>query len=170
MFKEKNIPMAVLMEGKFRSIYTNRLDPKFLAVYKDSLRKEFLASCKKENSMIVISDGNVFQNDFSQSRGPMECGYYKYTDQLFANKAFILNCIEYLTDNFGLLEARNKDIKLRLLDIAKIKKERVQWQLFNIGLPIAIIMMFASAYFFFRKKKYEGKVSAISKLSHCVTE
>ncbi|MBK7763131.1 MAG: gliding motility-associated ABC transporter substrate-binding protein GldG [Bacteroidetes bacterium] len=158
MFKEKNIPMAVLMEGKFRSIYTNRLDPKFLAVYKDSLRKEFLESCKKENSMIVISDGNVFLNDVSPSRGPMECGYYKYTDQLFANKAFILNCIEYLTDNFGLLEARNKDIKLRLLDRARVKKERLNWQLLNIGLPVLLIIFFASGYLFFRKKKYEGKV------------
>ncbi|GBL35577.1 hypothetical protein EMGBS15_11720 [Filimonas sp.] len=158
MFKEKNIPMAVLLEGKFSSIYTNRLDPKFMDIYRDSLHKEFLSVCQKDNSMIVISDGNVFQNDFSQTRGPMECGYYKYTDQLFANKSLILNSLEYLTNNFGLLEARNKDIKLRLLDIAKIKKERVQWQLFNIGLPIAIIMMFASAYFFFRKKKYEGKV------------
>jgi len=158
MFREKNIPMAVLMEGKFTSIYTNRLDPKFLDVYKDSLHKEFMSVSEKENRMIVVSDGNVFQNDFSQSRGPMECGYYKYTDQLFANKSFILNSVEYLTDNFGLLEARNKDVKLRLLDMVRIKKERVQWQLFNIGLPIILILIFASAYFFFRKKKYEEKV------------
>jgi ABC-2 type transport system permease protein len=108
--------------------------------------------------MIVVSDGNIFQNDYSKSRGPMECGYYKYTDQLFANKSFILNSLEYLTDDFGLLEARNKDIKLRLLDKAKVKKEKIQWQIFNIGLPVALIMIFASAYFFFRRKKYEGKV------------
>ncbi len=156
MFREKNIPMAVLLEGKFTSMYTNRLDPKFLDVYRDSLHKDFLPACQKPNSMIVVSDGNIFQNDFSQTRGPMECGYYKYTDQLFANKSFILNSIEYLTDNYGLLEARNKDIKLRLLDLAKIKKERIQWQLFNVALPIILIMMFASAYFFFRKKKYES--------------
>jgi gliding-associated putative ABC transporter substrate-binding component GldG len=159
MFKEKNIPMAVLLEGKFGSIYTNRLDPKFMEIYKDSLHKEFLSESKDAGKMIVVSDGNVFQNDFSQTRGPMECGYYKYTDQLFANKTFILNSIEYLTDNVGLLEARNKDIKLRLLDKARIKKEQVQWQLFNIVLPIFIIVMFASAYFFFRRKKYEGKTS-----------
>jgi gliding-associated putative ABC transporter substrate-binding component GldG len=158
MFKEKSIPMAVLLEGKFNSIYTNRLDPKFLEVYKDSLQKEFLPSCEKENRMIVVSDGNVFQNDFSQARGPMECGFYKYTEQLFANKSFILNSLEYLTDDFGLIVARNKDVKLRLLDLAKIKKERIQWQLFNIALPIAMILMFGSAYFFFRRKKYEGRV------------
>lgn len=158
MFREKNIPMAVLMEGKFTSIYNNRLDPKFLAIYKDSLKKEFLPACVKDNRMIVVADGNVFQNDFSQARGPMECGFYKYTEQRFANKSFILNCVEYLTDNFGLLEARNKDVKLRLLDLARIRKEKIQWQLFNILIPVLLIMFFASAYFFFRKKKYEGKV------------
>jgi ABC-2 type transport system permease protein len=158
MFKEKHIPMAVLMEGKFSSIYTNRLDPKFLQVYTDSLKKEFVPVCKKDNRMIVVSDGNVFQNDVSQARGPMECGYYKYTDQLFANKVFLLNSLEYLTDDFGLLAARNKDIQLRLLDGVRVKKEKLQWQLLNILLPIGLIMIFSSAYFFFRRKNYEGKV------------
>jgi gliding-associated putative ABC transporter substrate-binding component GldG len=158
MFKEKDIPMAVLLEGKFRSIYNNRLDPNFLRVYEDSLHKKFLPACPKDNAMIVISDGNVFLNDESPSRGPMECGFYKYTEQLFANKSFLLNSIEYMTDKYGLLEARNKDIKLRLLDNAKIRKEKLFWQLLNIALPIAIILFFASGYLFFRKKKYEGKV------------
>ncbi|MEN9340138.1 MAG: gliding motility-associated transporter substrate-binding protein GldG, partial [Bacteroidota bacterium] len=158
MFKERDIPMAVLLEGKFRSIYNNRLDPNFLHVYEDSLHKKFLPACPKDNAMIVISDGNVFLNDESPSRGPMECGFYKYTEQLFANKSFLLNSLEYMTDKYGLLEARNKDIKLRLLDNAKIRKEKLFWQLLNIALPIAIILFFASGYLFFRKKKYEGKV------------
>lgn len=158
MFRERNIPMAVLLEGKFLSSYTNRIDPTFLAIYQDSLHKTFLPACEKENSMIVVSDADVFLNDFSEKRGPMECGYYKYTDQLFANKTFLLNCLEYLTDDFGLLVARNKTLQLRLLDRVRIKKERLQWQLLNVGLPIALLLIFASGYFFFRKKKYEGRV------------
>lgn len=158
MFRERNIPMAVLLEGKFLSSYTNRIDPTFLSIYQDSLHKTFLPVCEKENSMIVVSDADVFLNDFSEKRGPMECGYYKYTDQLFANKTFLLNCLEYLTDDFGLLVARNKTLQLRLLDRVRIKKERIQWQLLNVGLPIALVLIFASAYFFFRKKKYEGRV------------
>ena len=158
MFRERNIPMAVLLEGKFLSSYTNRIDPNFLAIYRDSLHKTFLPACEKENRMIVVSDADVFLNDFSERRGPMECGYYKYTDQLFANKTFLLNCMEYLTDDFGLLVARNKTLQLRLLDRVRIKKERIQWQLLNVGLPIALVLFFASGYFFFRKKKYEGRV------------
>lgn len=159
MFRERNIPMAVLLEGKFKSIYTNRIDPGFLAIYQDSLKKTFMPECEKTNSMIVVSDADVFLNDFSEKRGPMECGYYKYSDQMFANKTFILNALEYLTDDYGLIVARNKTLQLRLLDKVRIKKEKIQWQLLNVALPIASVLIFASAYFFFRRKKYEGRVA-----------
>jgi len=158
MFREKNIPMAVLLEGKFSSVFANRMDPGFIRVYEDSLKKKFRIDCEKDSRMIVVSDGDVFLNDFSQARGPMECGYYKITDQFFANKIFLLNCLEYLTDDFGLLEARNKTLQLRLLDGVRVKNEKIRWQLLNIGLPIALVLFFASGYFFFRRKKYEGKV------------
>ena len=159
MFKEKNIPMAVLLEGKFSSVFANRVDPNFLKVYTDSLKKDYAIECAQPNKMIVVSDGDVFLNDFSQNRGPMECGYYKITDQFFANKIFILNCMEYLIDDFGLLEARNKTLQLRLMDGVRIKEEKLLWQIVNIALPIGIVLFFASGYFFFRRKKYEGKVA-----------
>jgi ABC-2 type transport system permease protein len=158
MFREKKIPLAVLLEGKFQSVFENRIDPNFIKVYQDSLKKPYNTRCENDNKMIVISDGDVFLNDFSQNRGPMECGFYKITNQFFANKIFILNCMEYLTDDFGLLEARNKSLQLRLLDGVRVKNERVMWQLFNIAIPIALLLVFASGYFFFRRKKYEGRV------------
>lgn len=159
MFKEKNIPMAVLLEGKFSSVFANRVDPNFLRVYTDSLKKDYAVASAQPNKMIVVSDGDVFLNDFSQNRGPMECGYYKITEQFFANKIFILNCMEYLTDDFGLLEARNKTLQLRLMDGVRIKEEKLLWQIVNIALPIGLVLFFASGYFFFRRKKYEGKVA-----------
>ncbi len=158
MFKEKNIPLAVLMEGKFKSIYANRIDDNFIKVYRDSLKKPYNTVCEKDNKIIVVGDGDVFLNDFNTSRGPMECGFYKFTEQRFANKTFILNCMEYLTDDYGLLEARNKNLTLRLLDTVKVKKQMLQWQLLNIALPAFLLLVFGSAYFFFRRKKYEGKV------------
>jgi len=158
MFREKNIPMAVLLEGKFKSVFANRMDENFLRVYTDSLKKPYNIECEKDNKVIVVGDGDVFLNDFVQSRGPLECGFYKFTEQSFANKSFILNCMEYLTDDYGLLEARNKNLTLRLLDVAKVKDQKIQWQLLNIGLPALLLMAFGSAYFFFRRKKYEGRV------------
>jgi gliding-associated putative ABC transporter substrate-binding component GldG len=159
MFREKNIPVAVILEGKFQSIFTNRLDPNFLRIYRDSIKREFLTESQESGSMVVLSDANILSNDFTDKRGPLECGYYKYTDQYFSNKTFIFNCLEYMTDTYGLLEARNKTVKLRLLDMARVKKEKMKWQVINTAIPAALVFILASAWFFFRRKKYEGKVN-----------
>lgn len=157
MFKEPKTPqpVAVLLEGKFKSVFNNRLHPDFLRILKDSLKQTFNGECDTDTRMIVIADGNMLENEFSSKTGPMEMGYWKYTNERFANKTFILNCVEYLTDNSGLLEARTKDTQLRLLDNNRIKTEEKQWQFVNIGLPVLLVLVFASAYIFFRKRKYE---------------
>jgi gliding-associated putative ABC transporter substrate-binding component GldG len=155
MFNDPNKPVAVLLEGKFKSVFNNRLQPEFLSILKDSLHMPFLKECDTPTSMIVIGDGDMFENDYSQTKGTMEMGYWRFTDTRFANKIFMLNCMEYLTDKSGLLESRSKDVKLRLLDGSRIKKERKTWQLVNIAIPIGVILIFASCYIFFRKRRYE---------------
>lgn len=158
MFNKKALPISVLIEGNFNSLYTNRVDPSFMAVYNDSLKLKFADKTSKPNKMIVVADGDIMLNDYSEKKGPYELGYYKFTEQRHANKNFILNCMEYLTDDDGLLAARSKDIKLRLLDRKKIKNNRLKYQIINIALPIILLLIFASGYLFFRKKKFEGKV------------
>lgn len=155
MFNNGNKPVAVLLEGKFKSIFKNRLHPNFLAVLKDSLKQEFKESTDTANKMIVISDGDFMQNDFHSTKGPMEMGYWQFTSQRFANREFVLNCLEYLTDNSNLIEARSKDLRLRLLDPTRVKKEKATWRFVNIGIPILMVLVFASGYFFFRKRRYE---------------
>lgn len=155
MFNRGNRPAAVLLEGKFRSVFQNRLHPHFLQVLRDSLHRDFKGEADTTNSMIVISDGDMMENDYTQANGPMEVGYWRFTQTLFANKTFILNCLEYLTDHSGLIEARSKDVRLRMLDKARVKKEKLTWRLVNIGIPIALVLIFASAYLFFRKRRYE---------------
>ncbi len=150
--------VAVLLEGKFQSVYKGKLAPSYLA-HLDSINEPFKPQCEKSTSIIVTSIGDVFKNDFTQKDGPLRLGYYKYSGELFANKDFLMNCIEYLTDKSGILESRNKDAKLRLLDKGRTKDEKDMWQAINIGIPIALILMFASAYMFFRKKKYEVKMN-----------
>lgn len=164
MFKDVRtpLPVAVLLEGKFKSVFHNRLHPNFLAVLRDSLKQEFMPACDTENRMIVIADGNMLENEFSERTGPSQMGYWKFTQESFANKTFILNCVEYLTDNSGLLEARARDTKLRLLDPNRIKAEEQKWTMINIGLPVALILAFASAYIFFRKRRYERPAVARS--------
>lgn len=157
LFKEPKhqLPTAVLLEGKFNSVFKNRLHPNFLKVLKDSIKRDYIDQCDTENKMIVISDGHILENEFNPKTGPTEMGYWKYTNTRFANKTFILNCIEHLTDNSGLLAARTKDTKLRLLDSNRIKKEEQMWRFVNIGIPVLLVLVFASAYIFFRKRRYE---------------
>lgn len=155
MFSKGYQPVAVLSEGKFTSVFQNRLHPSFLKTLRDSLKQPFKPAVDSAGSMIFIADGDILLNDFSSTMGPMPMGYWQFTKERFANKTFVLNCIEYLVDKSGLLEARSKEVKLRLLDGTRMKKEKTKWQVLNIGIPIALILIFASAYLFFRKRRYE---------------
>ncbi|HLO70879.1 MAG TPA: gliding motility-associated ABC transporter substrate-binding protein GldG [Flavipsychrobacter sp.] len=157
MFKKPYQNAAVLLEGKFNSLFQNRLAPAFLKILEDSLKRPFRPVADVPTKMIVISDGEMMENDFSQKQGPMEMGYWRFTETRFANKEFINNCLEYLTDDGGLLEARAKDVKLRMLDSGRVKEEKLKWRLINIAIPIGVVLMFASAFIFFRKRKYEKK-------------
>jgi len=154
MFHNPYKPAAVLLEGKFSSIFRNHLAPAFIRVLRDSFKTPFKENCDTTNSMIVVSDGDMISNDFSRN-GPYEMGYWQYSDATYANKNFFLNCLEYLTDHSGLLETRSKDLRLRLLDGGRVKNEKLQWRIINIGLPIVLVLIFASCYTFFRKRRYE---------------
>ncbi len=154
-FQNPKKPVAVLLEGKFESLYKERLPDKFLATFKDSLNQDFKERCAQENKMVVISDGDMILNDVSEKRGPLPWGYYQYTQQHFSNPEFVMNCLDYLTNKNNIIAARSKDIKLRVLDLKKSKSNKLKWQLINILLPILLILGFGSAYAFFRKRKYE---------------
>ncbi|XZF12453.1 gliding motility-associated ABC transporter substrate-binding protein GldG [Chitinophagaceae bacterium MMS25-I14] len=158
LFNKPFQPVAVLLEGKFKSLFDGRLPPQFLHILSDSLKRPFKPVADSAGSMIVISDGDMISNDFSPNQGPLEMGYWRFPPTRYANKAFFLNCLDYLTDNSGLLEARSKDMRLRLLDATRATDERTTWQFVNIGIPIILVLVFASAYLFFRKRRYEGKV------------
>jgi hypothetical protein len=115
--------------------------------------------------MIVTSVGEAFSNGYSTKDGVLPMGYYQFTGEFFANKNFLLNCLEYLTDRSGILEARSKDVKLRLLDKGRIKEEKTTWQVLNVALPIGSVLLFASVYLFYRKRRYEVKPETKKTLS-----
>ncbi|MBL7711314.1 MAG: gliding motility-associated ABC transporter substrate-binding protein GldG, partial [Chitinophagaceae bacterium] len=160
LFNKPYQPVAVLLEGKFRSVFNNRLEAGFLKVLKDSLKMPFRSHSDTPTSMIVISDGDLIENDYSEQQGTLPMGYWRFTQNNFANKTFFLNCLEYLTDRSGLLESRSKEVKLRLLDSGRVKSEKSKWQWINILLPTGLILVFASVYLFFRKRRYEKQVSS----------
>ncbi len=158
LYNKSNMPTAVCIEGGFSSLFENRMDAGFLKVYEDSLGKKFAAHTTAPNKMIVISDADLMLNDYNPKKGLAPLGYYTQTGKLYANKVFLLNCVEYLVDKTNLLDARSKDVQLRLLDKARVEKNKTVIQFLNIALPILLMILFGSAYFFFRKKKYENKL------------
>ena len=155
-FNKPYRPVSVLLEGKFTSAYKNRLAPETLR-YLDSIHAPYKPACDSDNRMIVCSVGDLFRNDYTAKSGYIPMGYYIYDGQYYANKSFLLNCLEYLTDRTGVLESRSKEVKLRLLDTGRAKEEKIQWQVVNVGIPIALVLVFASCYLFFRKRRYETK-------------
>ncbi|GAA4463890.1 hypothetical protein GCM10023093_13210 [Nemorincola caseinilytica] len=165
LYNKAHLPVAVLLEGKFHSFFENRLAPEYLRLL-DSLKHPFKPRCDSNTSMIVTSIGEVFSNGYSNKDGVLPMGYYNFTQEFFANRAFLLNCLEYLTDNSGILEARSKDVKLRLLDRARVKAETTTWQTVNTAIPIGLVLVFASCYLFFRKRRYEARREPVKPTSN----
>ena len=108
----------------------------------------------KPGKMIVIGDGDIIRNEVRGDSSVYPLGYYMFTRQQFANKSFILNCIEYLVDDSGILQTRNKEVKLRMLNTIKVNDEKLKWQLINIALPIGLIILAGVAFGFYRRKRY----------------
>ncbi len=156
-FKQSGIPAAVLLEGKFSSLYKNRISQQVM----DSMRQfgmPFLTQCINNNKMIVVADGDIALNGSVQGK-PLPMGVNSYTVETqyqyqFANKEFVENCLEYLINNAGLSEARAKDYTLRLLDPKKIEDEKKKWQIINLVIPILLIIIFGIIYQWWRRKKY----------------
>ena len=138
------LPVAVLMEGKFKSMYQNRVLP-----FKDN---SFQAT-GKDNKMIVISDGDVVKNQMDKGV-PLELGFDKWTNQLYGNKEFLMNCVNYLLDDNGLINIRSKDVDLPLLNKGEVYKNYTTAQLITVGLPIVILAIFGFLFTFLRKRKY----------------
>lgn len=159
LFKKHDIPAAVLLEGKFSSFYKGRIGK----AQKDSLQEigGFTEEGTNESKLIVVSDGDIVLNDVTQN-GPLPMGMNLYTigsqyEYQFANKDFLLNCLEYLTSKSSIIQTRNKEIVLRLLDSQKVESEKSKWQLINIALPIILIIIFAIIYQQFRRYRFTGK-------------
>ncbi|MBS1521253.1 MAG: gliding motility-associated ABC transporter substrate-binding protein GldG [Bacteroidetes bacterium] len=147
-FQSTTKPVAVLLEGKFKSDFLNRPIPVGLNEKVESLTES------KPTKMIVISDGDVFKNQVGSDGSPYPLGYDHYTQQSFGNKNLLLNIADYMTDDSGLIGLRTKEIQLRLLDRARIRSEKLYWQVINNVVPLAFVLIFAIFQHYIRKRKY----------------
>lgn len=141
--------MAVLLEGTFESVYKNRIPP---AIASDSAINFKVQN--KAAKMIVVADGDIIMNNIDQTGKVMPLGYDRYTRQFYGNRNFVLNCVNWLCDDSGLMSARAREVKLRLLNKKKIKTERLRWQITNTVLPISLVIALGLILFVIRRKKY----------------
>lgn len=156
-FKTPDIPVAVLLEGKFSSLFKNRIPQAMI----DSLQNygaAYMPESIVDNKMIIVADGDMVLNSVSKNEplpmgvNPLTVGsQYQYQ---FANKDFLQNCLDYLLNSSGLAEAKAKDYTLRLLDGKKVNAQKGTWQIVNIGVPVFLVILFAFIYQFIRKRKY----------------
>lgn len=153
-FRERGIPLAILLEGKFQSLYKNRLKPKAggeqLPMVEESV----------ETQMLVVSDGDIIRNQTNvvnrdiPKGAPLPLGYDQFTGMQYGNKDFLINAIDYMLDDSGLIDIRSRELKIRLLDLNRTKKERLTWQLVNTLIPILLILLLAVLNYILRRKKY----------------
>ena len=155
-FRTSDTAVAVLLEGRFSSAFRNRVtstQQQQLA----ALGQSFVAEAKEPTQMIVVADGDIAMNQFSQMSGPLSMGENLFTRYVFANKSFFLNSIEYLINPDGVLETRAKSYTLRLLDPRKTEAKRSTWQLINLALPVALVLISGGIFQYMRRRKYGSR-------------
>lgn len=153
LFNRQSVPIAVLLEGRFSSMFRNRLTPEFMELPAMGYREE-----GEDNRMIVISDGDIIKNRFNfKDMTGYPLGYDFYTETMYANKELLLNCVDYLVGEEGSIASRSRDIKIRKLNVMKIKEERAGYQLLNLLLPSGIIILAGIVIIIIRRKQFRKK-------------
>ena len=144
LYNKGNQILAVLLEGEFNSVYKNLIKP----IKLDNTKDQSTAT-----KMIVIADGDVIKNNVDRN-GPGDLAFDRDSNQEVGNKEFLLNAVNYLLDDDGLINIRSKEITVAFLNQQKIAKEKTKWQLINIALPLVLLALFGFVFNFIRKKKY----------------
>ena len=135
---------SLLIEGDFTSMYANRIKPFNI--------KKF-SKKSSHNKMIVVSDGDIGRNQLQKGK-PFDLAQDKWTGEQFGNKDFLLNAVDYLLDDNGLIELRNKNVQINLLDKERAYQERIFWQFVNIVLPLLVLLTFGFVFQYIRKRTY----------------
>ena len=142
-------PAAVLLEGRFESLFRNRLNPGVELPEGFEVR-EYSEPAK----MIVAADGNLIRNQTDSEGQPLPLGYDRYAREHFGNADFIMNAVNYLTDDTGLIEARRKELRMRKLDEAAVKRNQLLIQLANTGLPVLVVLVFGVLRLIWRRRRF----------------
>ncbi len=151
-FSQAHKPVAVLLEGEFRSVFANRVISGIIGTDDPGFRET-----GESTRMLVVSDGDIIRNDVTVSGGvpePLPLGYDRYSGQTFGNREFVVNALNYLVDERGLMELRTRELQLRLLDRRKVREEKLKWQVVNLTVPFIMVVFLGVVYNSLRKRLY----------------
>lgn len=149
-FNKSNLPVAVLLEGQFKSAWRNRLSPYFTEIPEMGYREVGDSNGK----MIVVADGDMIKNRYNYKNDfPYPLGYDNWTGTMYANKNFILNAINYLCGDDDVLELRSREIKLRKMNQMDIRDQRLKYQIINTVIPVMVVLVAGLAIVFVRKRR-----------------
>lgn len=150
-FAYSYMPVAVLLEGKFKSVYANRLAPENIITGGKKPIKQ-----SENTKMLVVADGSIALNSlqgFASGYEPLPLGYDKYMKMQFGNNDFMLNAVNYLADDGDWMQLRNKKISLRILDKEKIARNGEFWKWFCITVPVLLLIIFSVGFQIVRKNQ-----------------
>jgi gliding motility-associatede transport system auxiliary component len=151
-FGKSFLPVAVLLDGTFESVFRNRMISDIVPLSEKSFEPQSVPT-----KMLVAADGDMIRNDIRVTPNgivSLPLGFDRYTQQTFGNKDFVMNVLHYLAGNGELINLRSRNLTLRLLDKAKSKEDRLFWVILNTVLPVIIIVFGGILYSLFRKRKY----------------
>jgi ABC-2 type transport system permease protein len=151
LFRQPSQSVGVLLEGTFSSVFANRMVSSF------GVSTSEIKTKSEPTRMIVFSDGNLIANKYRIAGSEpqfMPLGYDQYSQQTFGNKALLMNSINYLCDDQGLMELRSRIFKIRLLDKIRLREEKTTWQAVNVLMPLLLIALFGGIYMYLRRRKY----------------
>lgn len=151
-FVMPNNPIAVVMEGKFESVFKNRMIDQYIEGFDIEYKEQ-----SENTKMIVVSDADIIRNEVRHRADGVfitPLGFDRYTKQTYGNKEFVMNAVHFLADESGILDMRSREFKLRLLDKSRIQEERLRWQIINTILPVILVIVFALFIAYIRKNKY----------------
>ncbi len=147
-FSKSYLPVGYLLEGKFTSLFKNRFIPE--GEDQNRFQQE-----GRSGKVIIVADGDLARNSVNpRTRQAQPLGFDPFTQYTFANRDLLMNMMAYLTDENGLINTRNKEVKIRPLDKDKVAAQKVKWQVINLGLPLLVIVSFGVVRSVVRKRKY----------------
>ena len=147
-YSTRFIPIGIILEGKFTSLYKNRFPP-------SGQESSKIIEESVPTKIVIVADGDIARNDVNpRNNQPQPLGFDPMTKTTFANKDFLLNSVAYLTEEKGLIQVRNKEVKIRPLDKVKLKEGRVKWQVLNIAAPLILLIGYGIFRFYLRKRRF----------------